>query len=107
MVMGKVENLDSRMSALGKKLDTSILSYAAVVSSNPVRPDSEMLEKLEYFSSDEERKLRIFLVTVTHPSINPNNNDSKHHAQTFFSTTMKTPAREMACTDFWPWDSSP
>ena len=49
MVMGKVENLDSRMSALGKKLDTSILSYAAVVSSNPVRPDSKMLEKLEYF----------------------------------------------------------
>ena len=67
-VLDKVEDLDSRMSPLEKKVNTSISSYA-IVSFNPVRLESERLEKLEYLSSEEERKRRILQVTVSHPNI--------------------------------------
>ena len=74
-IITKVEKLENRVLALEKKIENlpeTPVSYADAVAKNSEisKNSSARLSKLEYISSEEERKRRLLQVTVKHPLLN-------------------------------------
>ena len=76
-------------------------SYANIVgtassSTNVIQtpPPAERLEKLEYISSEDERRRKLFQVKVTHPAISNRSPDLEEHVKQFFAQQLNMPRRE-------------
>ena len=66
--------------------------FEAIIS----RPESNgRHEKLEYFSSEEERKRRINQVCIIQPSVNPDNLQSTEHLKEVLALVLENSGREI------------
>ena len=96
----KIESQDETIARLDARLtilESRPLSYANVVSSQ--QPEhapqtGDRLDRLEYLSSEENRKKRILEVTITHPDINKDTSDLKAHVREFLSNQLDLENRE-------------
>ena len=94
-VIDEVEDLRSRVSELEKKSEQPRPASFARAAALPATNHDDRLEKLEYLSSEEERKRRILEITITHPSIDYNSNDLEAHTKTFLASQMKMDSRSI------------
>ena len=69
------------------------LTYCETSISRP--QDNFRLDKLKYFSGEEERKRRINQVRVTHPSKKSDNTQSTEHLKEVLTSVLKFPCREI------------
>jgi len=99
----KLEQLDSRVKQLEKFLTQQETTYASITNNinnnDQLTPNSTSsstrLDKLEWASSEIERKKRILQVTLSHPEINTDQPNLSSYAIEFMRTSMKMPAREI------------
>jgi len=56
---------------------------------------SERLARLEYISSEEEREKRVMQAVITHPELDPDNNDINKHICDFLRSKLRMPEREI------------
>ena len=56
---------------------------------------SDRLSRLEYLASEEEREKRLLQVVVTHPELDPNNNDLRKHTCEFLRNKLRMTEREI------------
>ena len=96
-VFDKVEELESKIEAIDKKLaehNQPGPSYANVTSSQiPATIDKNRIERLEQITSEEERKRRQLEIVVTHPSLNNESENLTGQVKTFLSSHMKMEPR--------------
>ena len=69
----------------------------AISSTNVVQtpPPAERLEKLEYISSEDERRRNLLKVKVTHPAISNSSTNLVEHVKQFFAQHLHMPRREI------------
>ena len=94
----KFQDFEERISALeSRSASSSPASYAQAVQSIPISEPSasSRIEKLEFISSENERRNRLLHVTLTHPSIDPEHTDLKLHVREFLTTTLQMASREI------------
>ena len=93
--LSKVEGLEERLIKLEEnaRQEPEVQTYSAAVRSQPVPVDTNRIEKLEFLSSEDERKKRLLHSTITHPNINKNSENLKNHVINFFETTMQMERR--------------
>ena len=101
-ILDKFDALEARILSLERASTqtsgTDGSSYAAVAaaaSSNESRATLDRVVKLEYQSSEEERKRRLLQVSLTHPEIDTSATDLQTNVRSFLSTRMKMEAREI------------
>ena len=58
-------------------------------------PDGQRLDRLEYASSEEERKKRLLEISLSHPDIDTSNPDLASHVRQFLSVKMHMEPREI------------
>ena len=93
--LSKVERFEERLIKLEEnaRQEPEVQTYSAAVRSQPVPVDTNRIEKLEFLSSEDERKKRLLHSTITHPNLNKNSDDLKNHVINFFETTMQMERR--------------
>ena len=91
VVLDKIEVVESRLDKLEKLANEKqcSLSYSGMVKTS----ESERLEKLEYMTSEDERKNRLLHVTITHPQLEPNNPNLIDHTKQFLNNVLKMEPR--------------
>ena len=100
-VVDVVESMEQRVAALeeSRKMHTCPpQSYAAATTPTgleQVNTTDDRLRKLEYQSSEEDRRKRLLQVSVTHPSIDSSSNNLSEMIKLFFSEKMKMANREI------------
>ena len=104
-LLDRVESLESRIIALESwKNDNPSPSspppptttYASVVGSEVIQGNaSGRLERLEYNSSEDDRKNKLMHVQVTHPSLDPSSPSLLPHVQNFLRLQLKMTDREI------------
>ena len=98
-VANELKSISSRV----EKLEKIPRSYANVAgessTSNPPQinrqTDSDRINRLEFATSEEERKKRLLEVSVTHPNIDTNAQNLTEHVRNFFQSVLKLPTREL------------
>ena len=93
-ILDTVEDLENRMS----KLEGIVVNDrgATPTYSQALKSDeSERLDKLEFLSSEVERKKRMLEVTITHPTLDKNCENLVDHVKHFLSTEMKMDRRNI------------
>ena len=58
-------------------------------------PPAERLEKLEYISSEEERRRKMLQIKVTHPANSNSFSDLEEHVKQFFAQQLNMLRREV------------
>ena len=103
-ILSKVESLEDRMTKIETSLSDHLNNppnashtYASITAtSSSINNDSlNRFNRLEYVSSEEERKKRLLQVTIKHPQLNPTSVDLKNHVCTFLSDHLKMEPREI------------
>ena len=87
-ILDKVEVLESRIVALEEfraKSERSISTYSETLTSNISNPQSPLsrIDKLEFITSEDEKKSRLLQATITHPNIDLSNQDLTMHVKQF------------------------
>ena len=93
-ILDTVEDLENRMS----KLEGIVVNDrgATPTYSQALKSDeSERLDKLEFLSSEVERKKRMLEVIITHPTLDKNCENLVDHVKHFLSTEMKMDRRNI------------
>ena len=96
-VLDSVESLQNRVKALednSSSQTTTSNTYSAAILGDAEK-SRQRLDRLEFLSSEDERKKRTLQVSVTHPSIDQNASDLENRLECFFQDVMKMPLREM------------
>ena len=95
-LLNRVESLEDRVANLEKKTDVvkPQPSYAQVFQNSSME-GSKRINRLEYISSENERKNRVLQIQITHPTINSSCENLAEHMKEFFSAKLKLPAREI------------
>ena len=95
----KMDNYEKRLEKLESpgNLSQPSRSYAAQAALPP--PDETRLDKLEFATSEHERKSRMLEVSLTHPDIDQNNENLNEHIKSFFVEKLKMENRTID-TDF-------
>ena len=90
-MLDRMELIENRLEKLEKTENERPItpSYSDVVNSN----ESERLEKLEYITSEDERKRRLLHVTLTHPQIDSSTASLSDHVRQFMIDVMKMEPR--------------
>ena len=93
------QNLEHKILKLeetsAKSVDSST-SYATITASNPLfKLTEDRVGKLEYTTSEEERKKRILQISLKHPDIHPENDDLGAHVKEFLKNRLKMGPREV------------
>ena len=100
-VVDRVENLECRVSTLERKVNEWGSSqqnsgYADALRSAPVENNaSERLSRLEYESSEEQRKDKLLHVQITHPSLDHGSANHCEHVKKFLTEKLRMSAREI------------
>ena len=92
-MLDRMELIENRLEKLEKTENERpiIPSYSDMVNSN----ESERLEKLEYITSEDERKRRLLHVTLTHPQIDTSTVRLLDPARQFLIDVMKMEPRSV------------
>ena len=93
-IMEKFDELYNRMVNMDEAFNNSNRTYANVVNT-PCENSTVRLERLEFMSSEEERKNRILQVTIKHPSINTENRDFENQLAGIFSNVLGMESHEV------------
>ena len=68
-------------------------SYASALRSEPIDPIR--VDRLEFLRSEDEREKRVLNASITHPTLNKNNDDLKAHVKNFFVNTLQMQDRSI------------
>lgn len=98
-----IESLESRITASEErinKIENSLKTVPKPKNPTPFRDalvscDSQRIDKLEYLSSEEERKKRSLEVLITDPSITDNATNLQELTQKLFTDKLKMTSREL------------
>ena len=101
-ILSKVESLEDRVARLETTLADSSSnprSFADVVAKNAeiTKKSSDRISKLEFTTSEEERKKRLLQVTIKHPLLNFAAPNLVEHVKGFFQQHLKMESREIDC----------
>lgn len=95
-VFDKIDEIESRMNDLESRATIQQGSlYADIAAAPPRPPDDARLDKIEYITSEEERKRRSLEVSLTHPDIDHSTEDLNNHLRVFLSGHMKMENRSI------------
>ena len=94
-LVDRVQTLESRIEVLEKNNEGK--TYASVVTNSVCSKvdHSERLEKLEFNSSENERKDRSLHVQISHPALDPSSQNLDSHVQDFLRTKLNMSTREI------------
>ena len=95
-ILNRLENIESRLATLENK-ETNQPSYSHAIQ-NGIPNESVSLpriERLEFLSSEDERKNRLLQLTLTHPDIDNSHDSLNDHIKDFLCRTMKMNQREI------------
>ena len=88
-------SLEATVGSLAKN---SSRTYAGAVSQNVAelaKTSSDRISKLEYTSSEEERKRRVLQITIKHPELNSSAPELERYVRNFLEQKMKMETREI------------
>ena len=91
-----IKDIDNRLKIVESK--QSVPSYASVTTSHPqniVPTDNDRLDRVEFLTSEEERKKLLLEINLTHPEINNGDSNLENHLKHFCSSKMGMPNREI------------
>ena len=101
-LLNRVESLESRIDEIESKVSSSQpgepsnQSYASVLARNPQNKNHDnRIARLEYSSSEEDRKSKMLEVQISHPSIDSKSQNLTEHARTFLSNKLRMSPREI------------
>ena len=94
-ILDKVEDLEKRIVTLENTPPQP--SYASVLDSNPPNDPSPLsrIDKLEFVTSEEERKNRLLNLTITHADIDVSHPDLDVHTNQFLQQKLNMSPREI------------
>ena len=93
--LDKVGDLEQRIISLENHQSSTSKSYSTAVTSHNDSPNNDRIERLEYLSSEEERKKRLLQVSLKHPLIDLNSPDLCKHVKDFMCQTLRMDSREI------------
>jgi len=99
----QVDILEKRVFDLECKLESveQISNHSSIGNSKPQASPftrenhSDRLARLEYLASEEEREKRLLQAVVTHPELDPENNDLRKHICEFLKNKLQMSEREI------------
>ena len=99
----QIDMLEKRVLELERRLESSEqiskpnYTSATKPKASPFTEEnqSDRLARLEYLASEEEREKRLLQVVVTHPELDPNNNDLRKHTCEFLRNKLRMTEREI------------
>ena len=95
--LDQIENLEKRVVFIEQK--TNSPTYSAVASAErrttDDRVDGDRLDRVEFLTSEDERKRRLLEVTITHPDIDKDANQLDEHIKKFLTSKIKMNEREI------------
>ena len=97
-IVDKVDSLENRVDEFELKLKkiAEKPTYAASVINPAAFPVSvDRIDKLEYKSSEDERKERLLFINFTHPNINNNHENLNQHVSEFLTHYLLMEPREI------------
>ena len=97
-ILNRLENIESRLATLENK-ETNQPSYSHAIQNGipgqNISVSLPRIERLEFLSSEDERKNRLLQLTLTHPSIDHSHDSLNDHVKDFLCRTMKMNPREI------------
>ena len=92
----RIDAIDSRVSQISQARSDPP-SFADAVSRNIVNSstNNDRISKLEYTSSEEERKKRLLQITIKHPQLNASSTELSDHVKYFFTSKLGMTLREV------------
>ena len=94
MILDRVGDLEKRLFSLENRQSTPSQSYSSAVTHIDT-PSINRIERLEYLSSEDERKKRLLQVSIKHPLIDINSTDLCKHMKEFMAQTLRMNPREI------------
>ena len=88
-IYDRLDDLEKQVSK--KSAKPAVATYASALKS----PEIARLEKVEQFTSEEERKRRILEVSITHPDIDPSQPNLPEHVKNFMAGKLRMENREI------------
>ena len=93
-VLDRMEGAEARVAALEEvQQQPETPTYSEALNSRP--QDNSRLEKLKFFSSEEERKKLLSQVCFTHPSVSSDSPQSCEHVKGILTSLLKISGSEM------------